>query len=258
MNINNKSNSSCHNCLMPFDQYCKPKLLPCGSTICTTCEFKIYKIIYKKKYSCIVCNFEHEMTSSGLLSDESAVINKVITPFVLLTSEYYQLGLHLNQIKSYIQYFENYEDISLNSLYEYCKLQNNQIQTASEIKILSLTSSDDIEIINMSNEEMIVHISEYEKLCNIQIQHMLVPILINAKKFLSNSTNQLENIKDDIILTISNKEAIDLKYILNNNINNIRNLVFNGNKIKFNISLDLQALGSIQYDTCFKVSSISY
>ena len=61
---------------------------------------------------------------SGLLSDESAVINKVITSFVLLTSEYYQLGLHLNQIKSYIQYFENYEDISLNSLYEYCKLQN--------------------------------------------------------------------------------------------------------------------------------------
>jgi uncharacterized UBP type Zn finger protein len=60
----------CKNCKKKLDV---PKILPCGETICSSCESKTEFKGNSQEYVCSVCQNKHEMPQNGLITNKFAL-----------------------------------------------------------------------------------------------------------------------------------------------------------------------------------------
>ena len=58
-------------CLSCKTRYEIPKVLPCGYTICKSCELDLIIIKDTKKIECLFCNEEHELPKNGFPINKS-------------------------------------------------------------------------------------------------------------------------------------------------------------------------------------------
>ena len=114
----------CDLCKLSFDDYCKPKFLPCLKTICTTCELTIHKEAIKKQFKCGVCEKYHFIPDDGFALNEKIYELISAEPMEISRGESYERLLdNLNKVESIIKIIwhdcENGEDI----IKEHCNEQ---------------------------------------------------------------------------------------------------------------------------------------
>lgn len=125
--------------------------------------------------------------------------------------------------------------ICLNELEKYCEEQKRAIIQVAELKIQKLQENSQIDRMNRSKEELIKTIEQFQQKCI-----------------------ESDLIKQKIIQTLDNSfRSFDHLFISDKELNVLKNLIFNNNKIVFNKSLDDFLIGSIDFDECFTVSYIS-
>jgi hypothetical protein len=125
--------------------------------------------------------------------------------------------------------------ICLNELEKYCEEQKRAIIQVAELKIQKLQENSQIDRMNRSKEELIKTIEQFQQKCI-----------------------ESDLIKQNIIQTLDNSfRSFDHLFISDKELNVLKNLIFNNNKIVFNKSLDDFLIGSIDFDECFTVSYIS-
>jgi hypothetical protein len=258
------NNLKCNQCNSQYNEYDKPKYVPCGKTICTKCELEIYHEAQNKRYKCGLCSQYHDISANGF--DPNNEINTLLTvePVQILRSQkWYQLESNLKKNEILLGRIENFESECVNHLNETCLEEKRRIQLATELKIQKLDDQSQIDQINKSNEDLVEIIDKYEQTCTgdfftktASIKETLNERIINkANSFLTQKQEYLNQIQtDDEEIEIFLNESLDLKSRLSKELIKIRNLIFNENKIEFIESLDESILGYIEYDKCFTVS----
>ena len=95
----------CDLCKLSFDDYCKPKFLPCLKTICTTCELTIHKEAIKKQFKCGVCEKYHFIPEVGFFVNE--------TKYALISAECVEIsrGENYEQLKQNLNYLIKRNDL---------------------------------------------------------------------------------------------------------------------------------------------------
>ena len=125
--------------------------------------------------------------------------------------------------------------ICLNELEKYCEEQKSVIIQVAELKIQKLQENNQIDQMNRSKEELIKTIEQFRQKCI-----------------------QSDLIKQTILQTLDNSfRSFDHLFISDKELNVLKNLIFNNNKIVFNKSLDDFHIGSIDFVEFFTVSYIS-
>jgi hypothetical protein len=223
----------CDLCKIPFNDYCKPKFLPCFKTICTTCEMNIHKEAINKQFKCSVCEKYHFIPDDGFALNEK--IYELITaePMEISRGESYERLLdNLNKVESIINIIsydcENGED----KIKEHCDEQIRKIQLSTE---------KTIEKINKFNEDLIAFVKEYEKMCiqsysknNKSLKEEINKIVQEANTFINEIQAYLKQYQiDDEEIKEFNKKSEDLHFTLNEKLRKIKCLTFDNRIIKF-------------------------
>jgi len=208
-----------------------PKILPCGETICSFCETSI-QINENNMFDCLVCKDKHEMPKNGFL------ISKALSEILSIKLTKVSRGKAFNLLeksldnmlkkRSYIKFgIKNRTDF----VREYCIDLRNDAQLATE---------DVIQQINDINEEIIKEIDEYEK--DLIEFNQTRPESLDSfnkaakklKKFHKIKTEYLnQNEVDDETLVKLKKEATNLMKKADRNIQDLKNVIFDGNILKF-------------------------
>jgi len=264
----------CGLCKVLFDQYCEPQYIPCGKTICTTCQFKIQRESVDKIFKCEACTQYHEVPENG-----NFPINKETVALIALdetvkmpkSREYEKLELNLNKIEILLAKLNNFEADSYEKLNEHCCEQKRLIQIETELKILKIEQSESyfeeidsfyIDQIYESNDELFDLVDDYEKNC--------IELFSNETNSIKIKINDLVEVVDDFLeekrvylkqfqpsdkeMEIFNKQSLELQSKLNQELNRLIKLTFNFDKILFKKNeLDESDLGYFDYDASFNV-----
>ncbi len=240
----------CDKCKKKFDEYCRPKFLPCFNTICTTCEFTVYKEAINKRFKCGVCTKDHDIPDDGLVLNKQIYELIITKPIEISRGESYdQLYLNLNKLESLFKMLKNGCENGIDKIKEHCDEQ---------IRLIQLSTENRIEQINKLNDELIEIVREYERKCiesfldrNEQIQQSLDQLIGDAATFVKEKQEYLNQFKiDDEELKSFNKQSEVLQDSLNKKSIKLNIMIFNYEKLEFfsNIKEIKQTfLGSIGY-----------
>jgi len=226
------SKLTCKKCEERLDE---PRLLPCGSSICSFCSSSI-KLTNNKEFQCFICNESHEMPKKGLpiskalleiLSFEAIHVSR---GNALDTLQKTSQELHKNKIKFKYCLYNTTDYIK-----EHFMDLRNEVQIATE---------DLHEKVNDLNEQVIIELNDYEK--------HLISLNDNKSLIMNESLKSFEIIDKDLdffhfqtqeylkepklndeLLGILNQEAIVLRDESENQIENIKEIILKGNYIKF-------------------------
>lgn len=235
----------CDKCKSQFNEYDLPKTIPCANTICSECESTIIckEAGINKRFKCSLCTEFHDISALNcFVLNQQAIDNLFFneTTLIIRSQDYKQFELNLKEISRLTERLKNdVESECVNNLNEHCIEVKRQIQLASEEKIQKLNENK--EQINKSNEELIEIVDVYEKTC---IDEFLIKAdTIKAKSFideLSFKANKFLNEKQSYLKQINTNEnkiknylsqSINLKSKLNKELNKLKNVIFNNNRI---------------------------
>ena len=251
----------CDQCNLVFDEYCKPKFLPCGKTICNTCEFNIIK--GNRQFKCGICEEYHYIPNDGFTVNKEMYDLITAKQAEIPTTElYHQFELNLNNTKSLVERFDNFDTIAINTLNDHCLEEKRKVQLETEIKKQNIQEDNEkLEQINKLTEELIDVIDMYEQKCindffskTESIKLAFNELLNEVNTFLNDKQEYLNrNNTNDNEMNIFNSQLIEYQTKLNRKLNELNNIIFDNNKIEFiNKTFDQSDLGYIDYN-CFKV-----
>jgi hypothetical protein len=218
-------------CLSCKTRYEIPKVLPCGYTICKSCELDLIIIKDTKKIECLFCNEEHELPKNGF------PINKSIANMLGKSSLTVNRGdVHdattkkICELKSISSNFMNDLNDPIEKIKTYCELQKSKIELKTESMKQYLEKYCD----NLTNQ-----INNFEKECLEKNQNQ--GKFDNFKRFIAKCDKQYETMsvflnKPDIQdkdLKIKYKEASSLINDLENDKKAFESVVFNKRKLCF-------------------------
>jgi hypothetical protein len=240
----------CNKCNEKFNDYEKPRSLPCGKIICSSCSDKVEKEAVQSKFKCICLN-EHQISKEGFGINELALD--------LLTSKakemwrgkrYEQLKINIQKIEALTRElkcdFENGSD----KIKEHCNEQRSLVQLATE---------NTIEELNKINEELITQIDNFEIECikcysviDNSFKEKLNRLIDEAKSFLNEKQEYLKQIQldEDELKTFNNLSA-NLQIDLNKELKDLKSKIFGHKLIRFNSNsnkINSSILGFIDYE----------
>jgi hypothetical protein len=217
----------CKHCVGGLDI---PKMLQCGVTICSFCETSIQVI--DKMYDCLICKQKHEMPQDGLPNNELVLeILEIEITKVSRGEAYDALKKLLNEIKTKRSFIELGIDKSTDLVKEHCINLRSDIQLKTE---------EAIQQINDINSKLIEEIDEYEKEFiefnqnnskPLDVFNTIVKELESFHTLKTEFLNQSEI--DDKLIKKSNQEATKLIKKAEIEIENLKDIIFNGNILKF-------------------------
>ena len=206
-----------------------PKILPCGENICSLCETSIQ--VNDQIFDCLVCKEKHKMPENGLIINKSLL--KMLSAKLTRVSRgkaFDSLLQSLDDIQNkrcLIKLgIENSDDL----INEYCVDLRSNVQLTVEEVILQIY---DI------GTKIIEEIGEYEKeLINLKKTKVKSLDIYNAIKelelFHSVNTEYLkQHIVDDDIVMITNEEVNNLIKKAELEIENLKEIIFDGKYFKF-------------------------
>ena len=228
-----KSLLYCAHCSQPYDEYYKPRILPCcNKTICNTCVHLIEKQTKDNIYKCIACNKYEAMPSKRFQ------VNTLAVKLLEKQPKEVSRGPEADKFKQNLRDLE----ILVNRLIlamengevfitDECKELRRQVQLAKEEKIQELENHCDA---------LFKKIDSYEEICKIKYKEM------NEAK---QKTNELIKIVNDSIrqqnaylsqLTIDDYEVMvktqkvnELRVKIEKEIKNIEKSIFGNHVMKF-------------------------
>ena len=235
LNKNDLKNNilKCDRCKLPFDEYCKPKFLPCFKTICTTCELTIHREAIDKRFKCGVCSKDHYIPDGGFVIDE--------TKYSLITSE----PMEISRGENYDKLQDNLNKVKLiaESIWNDCENGPDVIREYfnEQIRLIQLSTENKIEQINKLSDELIAFLKEYEQKCieSYLNKHKTTKedtskIIKEVNIFINEKQAYLQQLKiDDEEIKVFNKASEDLHSALKEKSKKLKSLIFDGKLIKF-------------------------
>jgi len=207
-----------------------PKILPCGENICSLCEKNIQ--VNDQMFDCLVCKEKHKMPENGL------IINKPLLKILTAKLTRVSRGKAFDSLLKTLDDMQNKHCIikigienSDDLINEYCVDLRSNVQLTVEEVILQ---------VNDIGTKIIEEIDEYEKEL-IELKKNKVESLdaFNAiakelESFHSVNTEYLkQHIVDDDIVLKTNEEAINLIKKAELEIENLKEIIFDGTFFKF-------------------------
>ena len=232
---------NCKKCAGRLDE---PRILPCGNSICSHCvsSIQVNKI---KKFECLVCDELHEMPKNGL------PLNKTVLEMLSLEAIQVSRGKVFNALQKIlkdIQKEQNLFEHYLTNPTDYIK--EHFINLRNEVQ---LTAEELHEQIDDLSEEVILEINEYEKklissnTINLDSFQSFKLIEKQLESFHLQTEEYLKQPKlNDEKLDQLNQDAIALKENSNLEIENLKEIILNGQYIKFEpnkVKLNKSVLG---------------
>jgi hypothetical protein len=235
----------CSNCECRLDI---PKILPCGETICSLCETSIQ--VNDQMFECLVCKDKHDMPKNGFIINKS--LSKILAIELTNVSRgeaYNSLMKLLDEIQKKLNLLKLGINNGTDFVKEHCMNLRSDVQLKAEEVILKV---NDISTI------IIEKIDEYEKdLIELNKNNSKSLDTFNAiaeelESFHIKNTEYLnKNEVDDKKLKISNEEALNLVKKAELEIENLKNIIFDGNILKFernNEKINENILGTLKTD----------
>jgi hypothetical protein len=215
-------------CTVRLDE---PRILPCGNSICSHCVSSI-QLKENKEFQCLVCCESHKMHKNGL------PLNKIVLEMLSLEAIQVSRGKVFNALQKIlkdIQKEQNLFEHYLTNPTDYIK--EHFINLRNEVQ---LTAEELHEQIDDLSEEVILEINEYEKKLinsnNINLDSFQSFKLIEKQleSFHLQTEEYLKQPKlNDEKLDQLNQHAIALKENSNSEIENLKEIILNGQYIKF-------------------------
>ena len=207
-----------------------PKILPCGETICSFCETSIQ--INDRMFNCLVCKEKHEMPVKGLLNNRLASEILAIELTTVSRGEAYDsLIKFLDDIQKKLSFIKNGIENSTDLVKEHCIDLRSEVQLTAEEVILK---------VNDITTKLIEEIDEYEKeliefnKTNSKSLDTFNAIVKELESFHTlNNENLNKNVIDDKLVKKSNEEATNMAKKAELEIENLKNIIFDGNILKF-------------------------
>jgi hypothetical protein len=236
----------CSNCECRLDI---PKTLPCGETICSFCETSL-QVNNDQMFECLVCKDKHEMPKNGFKMNKS--LSKILAIELTNVSRggaYNSLMKLLDDIQKKLNILKLGINNGTDFVKEHCMNLRSDVQLKAEEVILKV---NDISTI------IIEKIDEYEKdLIELNKNNTKSLDTFNAiaeelESFHTLNTEYLnKNEVDDKKLKISNEEALNLVKKAELKINDLKNIIFDENILKFernNEKINESLLGTLKTD----------
>lgn len=218
---------NCKKCSRRVDE---PRVLPCGSTICSTCFSKLQ--IYNKRFECIVCSQDHLMPDEGLPLSEALFNLLAIEPTEIYRSKSVELLKEtLSEIRNQIETIQFGITNGLDKIKEYCLDLRTDVQLVTE---------QSIQKIYEYNETLVKEISAYEQECMNEftvkkfIKEEFDIIIKELESFYTKWNEYLTQVKiEDEAIFEANEQAAKLNQKARDAKFKLDNLIFNGNLLKF-------------------------
>jgi len=217
----------CNNCEERLDI---PKSLPCGEVICSICASSIQ--INDNKFTCLLCKNKHEMPIDGLPNSKLLLKLLAIEPTKVSRGKLFDT---LERLLDEIQKKRNFIKLGIESsndlIKEYCIDLRNSVQ---------LTVEEAIQQINDISDKIIEEIDKYEQeLIGLNNTNSLLlqnfnKIAKDLESFHHNNTEYLKkHVVDDEMIGKSNEEAKNLIKKAELEIQNLKDIIFDGRLFKF-------------------------
>ena len=205
-----------------------PKILPCGENICSFCEKSIQ--VNNQMFDCLVCKGKHKMPENGF------IISKSLTEILLMELTKVSRGEAYDSLKKMsneIQKKLNLLKLGISNGTDFVK--EHCIDLRSDVQ---LKTEEIIQQVNDISSKIIEEIDEYEQelieLNNSKSLDVFNDIVKELESFYNLSTEYLnKNEVDDKLVKKSNEDATKLVKKAELEIENLKNIIFNGNILKF-------------------------
>jgi hypothetical protein len=212
-----------------------PKCLPCGEVICSLCESLIH--VQDNKFDCIVCEEKHEMLIKGLPTIKPLL--KILSMKLSKVSRgkaFDSLLKLLDEIEIKQRYFKLGIENSTDLVNTHCMDLRNDVQ---------LTAEEAIQQINDLSGKIIEEIDEYEQKLieynktNSKLLDEFNAIAKELETFYSAKKEYLKkNEVDEELVIKSNEEATNLIKKAELEIENLKDVIFDGKILKFEKNKD--------------------
>jgi hypothetical protein len=239
----------CDKCHYPFISTDQPKLLPCGETICTSCEIKIEIAANKsnRQFICSLCLKEHFIPENRLPINKK-VCGLITAELVVISrgKEYEKLEKNLNNLLSKTQSLWSDGENSTKIITENCNEQ---------IRLIQLSATNKIEQINKLSGELITHVIEDKKIYTesfLLIKEDINKLINEANLFINEKQAYLQQYKlDDDETNLFNNACQDLEVALKKKSEKFKSFLFNKKLIKFlsnNKAINRHVFGTFDYE----------
>jgi hypothetical protein len=208
----------------------EPKILPCGENICSLCETSIQ--VNDRIFDCLICNQKHEMPKEGLIINNSLLKILSIMPTDVSRGESYDfLEKLLDEMQKKTSFIKLGIENSNDFVKEHCIDLRSDVQLKAEEAILQ---------INDISSKIIEEIDEYEKELiefnetNKESLENFNKIVKEMESFHAINREYLKKYKVDYrIINKANEEATNLMKKAELEIQNLRDIIFDGQLFKF-------------------------
>jgi hypothetical protein len=208
-----------------------PKILPCGESICSFCETSL-QVNNDQMFECMVCKDKHDMPKKGLPNNKLA---SEILSIELTNVSRGQAYNSLMKLSDEIQKKLNLIKLGINNgtdlVKEHCMDLRSDVQLTAEQVILQVSdfSTKIIEEIDEYEKELV----EFNK-TNPESLEAFSVIVKELESFHTLNAEYLnKNEVDDKLIIQSNEEATKLIKKAEIEIKNLKDIIFNGNILKF-------------------------
>ena len=140
------------NCPQCKDTYVRPKLLPCGHSLCSYC-IKVTALDLSNEFKCLVCKKVHSLPEDGFPTNEK-LTNKLNKTFAKQKEKFNQYKSFMDSITAKLKQTEFELENKDYVITEYCSELKRQVQLAKELKFKEL---DDL------SDEMMAQIDSFQK-----------------------------------------------------------------------------------------------
>ena len=231
-------------------KYCEgkldiPKCLPCGEAICSICESLIH---IQDKFDCLICKKKHEMPQDGLPIMKPLLEILSVKPNKVSRGKVFDSSIKLlDEIQKKHNFIQLGIKNSSDFVNEHCLNLRSNVQLATEEVILQVNylSSKLIEQIDEFEQELI----EFNKTNSGSLKSFDV-IVKELESFhnLNNEYLKQHTVDDEIIIKL-NEKATNLIKKAEKEIQNLRDVIFDGKLLKFEKNKDVinrSILGTIE------------
>ncbi len=222
-----KSELICKQCLNNFND--KPKILPCGASVCTKCVTELSKQAESSNYSfkCILCSSKHTIPDEGFITN-LALFNLLSLEPVNPHIQTLEKNLDLIQMK-----INQFQLDGSDKIKDYCIDLRIDTQLASELIIKQINEFNDdfIRNINQYEKESIQTYETNRKTRPDEFNHFLGQL----KRFHNEWTQYLKENQQHNHTSIlnANETANNLIKEAESQLLKLDTFIFNGKKLKF-------------------------
>lgn len=248
----------CSACSQKFTDYDEPKILPCGFTICSTCDLKIdhtFVTSDSRQFKCpiLTCIYtEHTKPSPAGFPLNYSVIQLIsLQPKEIYRSKEIEiLKLNLNKLNKIVNEIEFNIENSNYKLNEYCNEFRTQIMLSTDKRIIEIQDISD---------SLIKRIDSYENECKKSFELMKSSAsntrMDEIKLFINETNSKIENIEtrtEEIVKESIMNKSVEYIAELENESKLINDLILDSKVVEFEKDLkklEKRLIGEISFET---------